>query len=77
MLLIILCRYHTNCYRKRGFYLSLKKKKKKKGKKISQEKVDKVIEFYCNDESSKQIPGKKISWVRAFDSLKSKKICYV
>ena len=45
--------------KKRGFYLSLKKKKKK-GKEISQEKVDKIIEFYFNDENSRQMPGKKI-----------------
>ena len=31
----------------------------KKGKEISQENVDKIIEFYCNDENSRQMPGKK------------------
>ena len=36
-----------------------KKKKKKKGKELSQEKVDKIIEVYCNDENSRQMPGKK------------------
>ena len=56
MLLIIQCRYHTNCCRKRGFYFSLKEKN---GMEISQEKVDKIIELYCNDENSRQMPGKK------------------
>ena len=47
MLLIIWCRYHTNCSQEK--LLSRE----------SQEKVDKVIEFYCNDENSRQIPRKK------------------
>ena len=38
---------------KRGFYLSPKKRKEKE---ISHQKVDKIIEFYCNDEN---MPGKK------------------
>jgi hypothetical protein len=32
---------------------------RKKGKEISRDTVDKVIEFYCNDENSRQMPGKK------------------
>ena len=31
----------------------------KKGKKISQEKEDKIIEFNSYDENSRQMPGKK------------------
>ena len=56
-------------------------KEKKKGKEISQEKVDKIIELYCNDENSRQMPGKKksceysskISHAKAVDSLKPKR----
>ena len=29
---------------------------KKKGKEISQDKVDKIIRFCCNDENSRQMP---------------------
>ena len=32
---------------------------KKKGKKTPQESVDKIIEFYCNDENSRLMSGKK------------------
>ena len=32
---------------------------KKKGKEISQDVVDKIIDFYCDDENSTQMPGKK------------------
>ena len=32
---------------------------KKKGKELSQETVNKIIEFYCNDENSRQMSGKK------------------
>ena len=38
------------------FYLFLKKKK---GKKTPQESVDNIIEFYCNDENSRLMSGKK------------------
>ena len=59
MILIIMCKYHANCCKKRGFYLPLKKKKKEKRKKISQEIADKIIKFHCSNENSRGMPWKK------------------
>ena len=63
-----------------SYLIPEKRKRKKKGKEISQEKVDKVFEFYCNDENSRQMPRKKDfvsiarrSHAKAKDSLKSKR----
>ena len=49
MLLVIWCRYHTNCCRKREFYLS---QKTKKAKEISQETVDKLLNFIVTIKTS-------------------------
>ena len=51
-MLIIICR-------KRGFYLSLKKKKEKKWKGISQETADKLLNFIVKIKIAGKCLGKK------------------